>query len=1105
MSIILDRSARLREKMTLENLYEIICQDQDRAAARYLEGEEERVITYEEYDRRVRSCAWQLKTELKDRQPGSFIGIQLDTCPDWFTLFWGVIAAGFNAVLVDFTLHDDMTAYILEQAGAVALIAEKTPKLSETVRLFSAKELAHAAPAPRDFRPAFGHKVALCTSGTTETSRVFVYDEQAVCSQVLNSELIYRNNKRIIADEPGRNLAFLPFHHVFGFMVCLLWIHFLGYENIYLKDRSPQTILETARRFRVTHLIAVPLLANHLAAGLKKQVAKEPALKRAVFRAGKGLSLAMQAIVPGPGLDFARRVLFKKVVARLLGPDISCVILGGAHTPKDQMRTLSALGYYTVAGFGMTETGVTSVELSLNLFTRTSGSVGRPLDSAQYRVQPDGKAPNRGEMFIRGDTVHTGRLADGKLLPPALDQDGWYPTGDVVRLEKGNRMYVEGRAKDLIINESGENVYPDEIEEVFSALEGPEQICVLGIWNDKTHEKGHMPHLPGHKKENVRYEDITLALNLGSRWQEEEYVAGVLAQARRLNAALPPIKRVTRVAISPEKFAVTSTMKVKRLALKKQLEEGRLRCRMMQLNESGERPAPRKNAPAPAAPASREEDQLASIRQKVRQVYAEALDIPAEQVRDDAHFIDDLGGDSLQVLGMSLKIEEMFDVMIPTEEYGQCTTVNGLTRLLADRLNGVSTRPGQQGPVTPITRFEDAPEFKDFEKRREALMHDGQENPYFVCHDSPLLDTSNMAGKRVLNFGSYNYVGMSGRPEVREAAKRAIDQYGTSASGSRLLAGEKSLHGELEREIADWKHAEDALVLVGGHSTNVTCVGNFCGKGDLILYDAIAHNSIEQGCRLSQALAKPFPHNDTAALESILRTQRSRFAKVLIVIEGAYSMDGDIAPVPEFVRIKKQYGCFLMVDEAHSACVIGKTGGGVDEYFGLQPNDIDIKMGTLSKGLGACGGYLAGSRNIIEYMRYSLPGFVFSVGISPPLAAAALTSIRLLRSDPSIMERMARNIRCFVEEAHKRGFNTCLAKETAIVPVLVGSDENAFLLSNKMREKGVFVPPAVFPAVPKNKARLRFCVISEHKPEQIVEALDKLQECVQEAGISLPQ
>jgi 7-keto-8-aminopelargonate synthetase-like enzyme len=216
-------------------------------------------------------------------------------------------------------------------------------------------------------------------------------------------------------------------------------------------------------------------------------------------------------------------------------------------------------------------------------------------------------------------------------------------------------------------------------------------------------------------------------------------------------------------------------------------------------------------------------------------------------------------------------------------------------------------------------------------------------------------------------------------------------------------------------------------------------------------------------------------------------------------------MDGDIANVPAFVALKKKFGCFLMVDEAHSACVIGETGGGVDEYFGLEPNDVDIKMGTLSKGLGACGGYLAGPASIIEYLRYNLPGFVFSVGISPPLAAATLESVRLLRGNPAIMADMRRNIDCFVDEAKKRNLDICLAGHTAIIPVLIGRDEDAFHLSNKLRERGVFVPPAVYPAVPKNKARLRFCVISEHKPEQIAQALDRLVALAAELGIELPK
>ncbi len=407
--------------------------------------------------------------------------------------------------------------------------------------------------------------------------------------------------------------------------------------------------------------------------------------------------------------------------------------------------------------------------------------------------------------------------------------------------------------------------------------------------------------------------------------------------------------------------------------------------------------------------------------------------------------------------------------------------------------------------VKQYTRFEETPEYLNFKSRQDQMMDAVQgENPYFICHDSALRDTSVVNGKTVLNFGSYNYVGMSGRREVSEAAKKAIDEYGTSASGSRLISGEKSLYLELEKEIADWKHAQACLVLVSGHATNVTTVGNFCGEGDLVVYDMLAHNSVWEGCRMTRATCRPFPHNDPAALDRILSTRRDKFSKVLIVIEGAYSMDGDIAKVPEFVAIKKKYGCFLMVDEAHSSCVLGEHGGGVDEYFHLEPDDIDIKMGTLSKGPGACGGYLCGKKELIEYFRYMLPGFVFSVGISPALAAAALESIRLLRKEPQIMKRLHDNIAFFAAEAKKRGFNICLAGETAIIPVLIGNDSDAFRLSSQMLHRGVYVPPAVFPAVPRDQARLRFCVTSEHRPEEITKALDTLAELAAEFNISLP-
>ena len=399
-----------------------------------------------------------------------------------------------------------------------------------------------------------------------------------------------------------------------------------------------------------------------------------------------------------------------------------------------------------------------------------------------------------------------------------------------------------------------------------------------------------------------------------------------------------------------------------------------------------------------------------------------------------------------------------------------------------------------------ITTFEDSHEFREFAQREQELSADPNfVNPYFIPHDSALRDTSIFAGREVLNFGSYNYIAMSGDPEVNQAAIAAIEQYGTSASGSRLLAGEKTIHRQLEQMIAQWKHTEDAIVLVSGHATNVSFVGNFCGPNDLILYDLLSHNSIMEGIRLSRSDSRPFGHNNYQGLETILKNNRDKYEKVLIIIEGVYSMDGDIAPVPEFVRLKKEYGCILMVDEAHSAGVIGPHGGGVDDYFNLAPDDIDIKMGTLSKALGTCGGYLAGSASLIHYLRYNLPGFMFSVGLSPPLAAASMKAIELLQREPERVARLKHNIEFFSAEAERLGFDMKRAKGTAILPILTGRDELTLELSMRMLGEGISVPPALYPAVPKNKGRLRFCVNSLHTDEEITLALETLRRLMDES------
>lgn len=1070
------KCALLEKEKTFANLYSLICRHADIWAAMYLENGERKTITFKQQAQTTDVWTLFLKDYFKGKER---VAISLDTGKDWFPLFWGLIRSGHDTLLLDPSFNDEKTTSIMKSAGCSAIVCARPRKLPEDFHILDIKEL-QALPKCTD-KPVppvvWGRNIALCTSGTTSDSNIFVYDEETICEIALFSRQVFNQNKLLIDDAHFRTLAFLPFHHVLGFAGVFIWSSFLGYITVYLKDRAPQTIVQTIQRCKVSQIVTVPLLANSLTKSFYATLANQNCILRETVKGLLGFSLFLQTLFPRFGHATAER-LFYAMRKKMLGTHMKSVVLGGSHADPEALKLMNALGYYTVCGFGMTETAITSFETSWTLANRLQGSIGAPMSNTYYRVKGGG---NVGELQIKGSGLHDGRFVDGKLLPALTDKDGWMDTGDLIRIEKGSRMYIiEGRIKDVIIGESGENVYPDELEDTFSKIEGINQFTIIGL-----------PRKTG------IYQDITLILNVGEKIADESYIAAVNAEVVRLNASLPAYKRLKRLLVTGSTLPAANGFKIKKQELVKQMEKSKLNFRELPLN--GEIPV-QKSEEHSAAPTWEGRDEY--IR-KIIKVYAEVLKIPEENIGPDMHFVDQLGGDSLQILSVAMKLEEMFDVIIPDEEYISCATPANTADMIHRLIFGGGAGPAKREERTPVTQFADSEEYREFRARREALLASGGEDPYFVSHSSPLRDTCIIDGREYIDFGNYNYAGMSGRPEVSEAAKKAIDQYGTSASGSRLLAGEKPIHGELERAIAEWKHTEAAVVCVGGHSTNVTFVGNFCGKNDLILYDALAHNSVAQGCRLSQAVTKSFPHSDTAALEAILERERKYFEKVLIVIEGVYSMDGDIAPVPEFVRIKKKYGCFLMVDEAHSACVLGPTGAGVDEYFNLAGDDIDIKMGTLSKGLGTCGGYLAGKAELIEYLKYNLPGFVFSVGISPGLAAASLEAIRLLKSDPSIMQRMASNIEFFASEAKKRGLNICMGGKSAILPVLVGRDEDAFLLSNEMQKRGVAVPPAVYPAVPRNKARLRFDVTSEHKPEQITYALDALLAAAAEHGITL--
>lgn len=485
-----------------------------------------------------------------------------------------------------------------------------------------------------------------------------------------------------------------------------------------------------------------------------------------------------------------------------------------------------------------------------------------------------------------------------------------------------------------------------------------------------------------------------------------------------------------------------------------------------------------------AAPANT----LAVVLEEIRRV---ARDRAAGLTLDTP--IVETGLDSLERMEILASIEERFGGRFPQEIYTELETAADLVRAVEKYMGGQArptpSRPAEVTIPEENYRFDRMPEYLRLRQNLD-LLDAGLGNPYFMCHEGVCNDRTRIGGRELLSFATYNYLGMSGDPQVARAAKEAIDRYGTSASASRLVSGQKVLHAELERALAEWVGADDAVVMVGGHATNETTIGHLFGPGDLILHDALAHNSIIQGCILSGARRRPFAHNNWQAADELLARFRHEYRRVLVVIEGVYSMDGDFPELPRFVELKKRHRAFLMIDEAHSMGVMGERGRGIGEHFGVDPADVDIWMGTLSKSFGSCGGYIAGSKALIEYLKYTAPGFVFSNAIPPPAAAAALESLRVLREEPQRVARLRENSRLFLQRAKSHGLNTGMSDQTPVVPVITGNSVRALRLSHALAERGINVQPILHPAVEERAARLRFFITSQHTPEQIRYTVD---------------
>ena len=750
---------------------------------------------------------------------------------------------------------------------------------------------------------------------------------------------------------------------------------------------------------------------------------------------------------------------------------------------------------------------------------------------------PEGRV---GEIWVAGPSVAQGYWQRGeeteRTFRAQLSDTGEGPflrTGDLGFTHEGE-LFVAGRLKDLVIVH-GRNHYPEDIEATvarshpavragwgaaFTVEDGPEQKLVIVVELER-HQRADASQVMDAVRREVAREhelvvDSLVLVRAGSipktssgkvqrhacRDAFRERSLEVVAEWHRAAAdepvATPTAPRRARPRRDAARVAPASNGS-HAAAGGKSTSNGRHAATRDAVASNG-RHAPARGAAASnghhaPAPEPTLEATTAIVLDVVRSI---GKDRTVGLELDSS--IAEMGLDSLERMEIVAALETRFGGRFPEPVIAEMYTCREVIDAVQKHLvNGDHPRRAERTGEIPLEhyRFERYPEYIKLKENLEMLEATGLGNPFFKVHGRIASDTTLIDGREMINFSSYNYIGMSGDPVVAAAAKAAIDRYGTSVSASRLVSGEKGLHGELERAIADLVGAEDAIVFVGGHSTNETTVGHLFGPGDLVLHDALAHNSIVQGCILSGAHRRPFPHNSWQTVDKLLADLRGQYRRVLVAIEGVYSTDGDIPDLPRFIEVTKRHKALLMVDEAHSAGVLGARGRGIGEYFGVNPQDVDLWMGTLSKSFGSCGGYIAGCRAVVEYLKYTAPGFVYSVGISPANAAAALASIRLLMEEPERVVQLDRQARLFLTLARSRGLNTGLSKDSPIVPVILGDSIHCLRLSRALFDRGINVQPILYPAVEERAARLRFFITAGHTEEQIRHTVDVTAEEVE--------
>ena len=597
-------------------------------------------VTYSQFEKIAKQYAFYFKNNLNCPKD-SFVALKMNNSPKWVYTFWGLLIAGFNPIMINPASLNGDVARLINESGAKAIVSDSDTDFGIECMNINSVQLGDI------YNPEqFASKIAFCTSGTTGKSRIYVYNSDNMAHQIYAAYCMPDTTDTIMYQKPDvRLITIVPFAHIFGFVAVFFWFTFFGRTLVFTKSINPDEITSVAKKYKVSHIFSVPLFWDRVAKSINQTLANQSKKKQELI--AKTIAYNNKEISKTEAGFAASKIVKRTLQKKILGDKVVYCIAGGSALSKDTLHIINGVGYPLYNGYGMTEVGITSVELSPNVTQRNKGAIGKPLTNIEYKL-------NNGELLIKSPQIHSGTLINGKLEKADLDDEGFFHTGDIASIDEDGYTYIRGKAKDVVIGSNGENIYPDEIEIKFRDLKDIDDLSILGLPSDKG-------------------ELLTMVLFVSKKLDKDQ-IQNLENQIAEANEKLPAYMQVQQFYLSTYPLPTNASMKVMRYQL---VDDIKNRPETFIKLSSGDL----------VSFEGYDEKDIKDISEHLIDIVSDILNVKKEEIANSSHFILDLGGDSFTYMSIIASIESEFNIKISTEMIGRLNTINEFTLYILKNKN----------------------------------------------------------------------------------------------------------------------------------------------------------------------------------------------------------------------------------------------------------------------------------------------------------------------------------------------------------------------------------------------------------------------------------